>query len=70
MSTDLADTVGAELARLYAEWEEANATAAAILNNRTHGKPLGGYRLEEFQKAEARTAALVARYQAAATRRR
>ena len=70
MAIELGESIGTELARLYAEWEEANAIAATLLNTRSPGAPLSGNRLEELRKAEAKAAALVTRYRAAAAGRR
>jgi len=62
MASELADSVGAELARLYAEWVSINETAAALLSASPQGRELKGYRVAEFARAEAMATALALRY--------
>jgi hypothetical protein len=63
--TDVADG-GDERTRLYADWQAANATAAALL--RTPSKTLSDDQLAaRFAQAEARASSIVLRYQALAS---
>jgi hypothetical protein len=62
MSAELVHDVGAELARLEADWKAANAEAASALQGWRPGDELKGVRLAQLERAEARAASLALRY--------
>ena len=63
MSTQQAnDNIGDQLERLYADWREANARAAAAIREVRANRELSGLRHAALERAEARAASIVARY--------
>jgi len=61
MSTGFAENVSAELVQLYAEWEAANKTAAAVLKQHP-GADLKGSALADLAAAEALAASIARRF--------
>jgi len=61
VSTELCDDVQGERQRLYAEWQEANARAAALIRESSVGAPRGPL-LAHLQAEEARATSLVLRF--------
>jgi hypothetical protein len=61
VSTEYSNDVLGERQRLYAEWQDANARAAALIRESSSGAPKGPL-LAHLQAEEAKATSLVVRY--------